>query len=195
MAFGDLLVTGSTWTLALGGVWAALICAAAVVEVLSDGRLALTSRLGCPASARRALLAGLGVVLASGGAVAAGPVSAAPAPWDSSRSGQRHEQGDGLADGQVSGLPVPVRPLGSAGPVPRQRVEVRPGDCLWRLTQEHAPTRASSQDVARLVARTYRANRRVIGPDPDLIQPGQRLRLPHQRHDNPPQPGTRWETP
>lgn len=193
MVFGDLLVTGATWTLALGAAWAVLICAAAVAEVLSDGRLALTSRLGCPASARRALLAGLGVVLASGGAVVAGPVSAAPAPSDSSRTGQRGEQ----RDGPLSGLSVPARPTGSAHAVPPQRVvvEVQPGDCLWRLSQARAPARASMQDVARVVARTYRANRDVIGPDPDLIQPGQHLRIPHQRRDDPNEPAHRWETP
>ena len=193
MVFGDLLVTGATWTLALGAAWAVLICAAAVAEVLSDGRLALTSRLGCPASARRALLAGLGVVLASGGAVAAGPVSAAPAPFDSSRTGQRDEQ----RDGPLSGLSVPARPTGSAHTVPPQQVEVevQPGDCLWRLSQARAPARASMPDVARTVARTYRANRDVIGPDPDLIHPGQQLRIPHQRRDDPNEPAHRWETP
>ena len=49
-------------------------------------------------------------------------------------------------------------------------VEVRPGDSLWRLSQRRSPALASTQDVARLVEHTYRANRRVIGPDPDLIR-------------------------
>ena len=30
-------------------------------------------------------------------------------------------------------------------------------------------------EIAALVARTHRANRAVIGPDPDHIEPGQRL--------------------
>ncbi len=183
MVFGDLLLTGATVALYLTAVWAALICVAGVVEVVSDGGLALTSRLGCPASARRALLAGLGVMLASAGAVVAGPVSAAPAPL---RNGPR--------DAQVSGLPVPARPIGSPHALPRQRVEVRPGDSLWRLAQQRRP-QASTPEVGRLVERTYRTNRRTIGPDPDLIRPGQRLVLPRQRPHTPPHRETRSETP
>jgi hypothetical protein len=165
MSFGDLLVSGATWALGLGGAWALLIGVAATLEVLSSGRLALTSRTGCPAPVRRVLLAGLGVLLAGAGAVAS-PVSAAPTP-----SGSR---------GQL-GLPVPVRPTGAAYAEPRRHVEVRPGDCLWRLAHRRSPPGATDREVARLVTRTYRSNRRVIGPDPDLIQPGQQLRLPRQR--------------
>src|SRR5689334_7356433 len=99
--FGDLLVVGASWALALGGVWAALVGAAAVLEVVSSGRLAFTARVGCPAPVRRALLAGLGVVLASGGAVVDGPVSADPGPWGQPGRGQL-------------GLPVPARPTGAA---------------------------------------------------------------------------------
>lgn len=168
MSFGDLLVTGALWALAVGAAWAALIVAAAVIEVASSGRLALTARTGCPAPARRALLAGLGIVLASGGAVVTSPVSAAPAP---SASGTRSQLG----------LPVPARPTGVRAAVPRQRVEVQPGDSLWRLSQQRSRATATDEDVARLVARTYRTNRRVIGPDPDLIQPGQHLRIPRPR--------------
>src|SRR4051794_10515500 len=167
MSFGDLLVNGAAAALALGTGWAVLIAAAAVLEVISEGRFALTARLGCPAPARRALLAGLGVVLASGGAVVTCPVSAAPAPSGSSTRGQ-------------VGLPVPARPVGHPPAVSRQRVEVRQGDSLWRLAEQRSRP-GTEQDVARLVARTYRANRGVIGADPDLILPGQRLQIPRQR--------------
>jgi LysM repeat protein len=166
MSFEELLVSGATWALALGAVWALVIVAAATLEVASSGRWAMTERVGCPPPVRRALLAGLGLVLAGSGAVVAGPVSAAPAPL-----------GNGTRAGL--GLPVPVRPTGSVPAARRHRVEVRPGDSLWRLSEQHATT-ASPQDVARLVDRTYRANRAVIGPDPDLIHPGQELRVPRQ---------------
>jgi nucleoid-associated protein YgaU len=169
MSFGDLLVTGATGALALGAAWAALIGAAAVLEVVSSGRFALTARLGCPTPVRRALLAGLGVVLASGGAVVMSPVAASPAPTGSSNRGQ-------------VGLPVPARPVGLPPAVPRQRVEVQPGDSLWRLSEQRSRAAATDQDIARLVARTYRANRGVIGADPDVIRPGQHLQLPRQRN-------------
>jgi nucleoid-associated protein YgaU len=167
MSFGDLLVTGATWALGVGALWAVVIVAAAVLEVVSSGHCALTARLGCPAPARRALLAGLGVVLASGGAVVAGPASATPAPLTQSGRGQL-------------GLPVPARPTGSPDVLPHPRVEVRPGDSLWRISTHHLHGTFSDQDVVRLVARTYRANRTVIGADPDLIRPGQQLRIPRQ---------------
>ena len=179
MTFEALLVTGATWALVLGAGWAVLVCAAAGLEVVSDGRLALTIRLGCPAPARRALLAGLGVVLAGGGALVAGPSSAAPVP-------SQQPIGSRTGVGPLA-LPVPARPTGAAGVVPSPRIEVvRPGDSLWHLAQQRSGRRASTQDVARLVERTYRANRGVIGPDPDLIRPGQRLHVPVQRRHTPP---------
>src|SRR5690606_21652028 len=55
---------------------------------------------------------------------------------------------------------------------------VREGDTLWSLaTDVLAGADATSPDVAATVARIHRANRSVIGADPDLIVPGQRLTL------------------
>ncbi len=120
MHFDELLVTGASWALGLGALWAGLVAiAAAVVEVVSEGRVALTARLGCPASARRALLAGFSVVLAGGGALAAGPVAATPAPF-----GARRRTGQGLT------LPVPTRPTGTGA-----RRTARSG---WRCTRATA---------------------------------------------------------
>ncbi len=39
MNFDELLVTGASWSLGLGAGWAALLLVAAVVEVVSDGRV------------------------------------------------------------------------------------------------------------------------------------------------------------
>ncbi len=64
----------------------------------------------------------------------------------------------------LDGLPLPTLPTGTQ----RRRVHVvRPRDSLWEI----AGTRWQ---------RLYAANRDAIGPDPDLIVPGQRLTLPHQ---------------
>jgi hypothetical protein len=111
-AYDELLVAGAAWALVIGTAWAVAVCAAAVLEVTSTGRWALTGRLGCPTSARRTLLAGLGVLLAGGGALAAAPVSAAPAPLERGASGPR----SGFT------LPVPARPTGATYSLPRQRV-------------------------------------------------------------------------
>lgn len=57
-------------------------------------------------------------------------------------------------------------------------VEVRPGDTLWSLARRTLPPDAPTADVARRWPAIHALNRAVIGPDPDLIRPGQRLRLP-----------------
>jgi nucleoid-associated protein YgaU len=168
MTFADYLVWGATCVLRLCAVWATAGCAALMIELLSRGRLPATTWVGCPAPLRRAVLAALGIALATGGAAVASPMSSVPAALrgPDSRSGL--------------GLPVPDRPTGSSYALPGQRVEVKPGDSLWRLAREQS-RRASTQDLARLVSAAYRHNRRVIGPDPDLIRPGQRLQIPRQR--------------
>ncbi|NEE02463.1 LysM peptidoglycan-binding domain-containing protein [Phytoactinopolyspora halotolerans] len=57
-------------------------------------------------------------------------------------------------------------------------VTVKPGDTLWSLAAEHLGPGATSADVAAEWPRWYEANRSVIGPDPDIIQPGTRLNVP-----------------
>ena len=49
---------------------------------------------------------------------------------------------------------------------------VRRGDALWDVAARHLGPRASAADIAREWPRWYAANRGVIGPDPDLIHPG-----------------------
>ena len=56
-------------------------------------------------------------------------------------------------------------------------VRVGTGDCLWDI----AAHRLAHPTPARIVAswpRWWHANRRVIGADPDVLHPGQRLRPP-----------------
>ena len=57
-------------------------------------------------------------------------------------------------------------------------VVVRPGDTLWHLARADLPPDASDRAVADRVREIYAANRAVIGPEPDLIRPDQRLRMP-----------------
>lgn len=66
--------------------------------------------------------------------------------------------------------PSPVRGDG--------RVTVRRGDCLWRIAAERLPRDARPAAVDREWRRWYRANRDEIGPDPDVLQVGTRLRMP-----------------
>lgn len=61
---------------------------------------------------------------------------------------------------------------------------VRRGDSLWRLAARRlVPPTASDAVVHGAVTDLYEANRRVIGPDPDHIHPGTRLRVPPRGED------------
>ena len=108
---------------------------------------------GLPAPVRRLVLVACGVALS--GSLAAGAQAGPGAPQD-----------DGGA------LPVPDRA------VTADHVVVLPGDSLWSIAADSLPAGASDARVAERWPRIYALNRTVIGPDPDLIQPAQRLALP-----------------
>lgn len=69
-------------------------------------------------------------------------------------------------------------------------VVVRRGDTLWDLVARHLGARASNADVAAEWPRWYAANRATVGADPDLIHPGQLLRVPPTSHTSRPNPET-----
>lgn len=156
----------------LCGVALAVACAAAT------GRSGPRRRV--PPWLRRFVLAACGVALVGG---VAAPVSADPLP----RPGPLGAAAD------LHGLPLPDRPTRAThvsrlllptaphpdGSARRARTAVvAAGDCLWSLAEEALPEGASAAEVTDGWRAIYLANRAVIGPDPDLIRPGQRLRLP-----------------
>lgn len=55
---------------------------------------------------------------------------------------------------------------------------VRAGDSLWSVAAGHLGAGASDAEVAAAWPRWYRDNLATIGPDPDLIHPGQLLQAP-----------------
>jgi hypothetical protein len=57
-------------------------------------------------------------------------------------------------------------------------VIVRPGDSLWSIASRRLGPGAADVLVAQEWPRWWAANREVIGDDPDLINPGQRLTPP-----------------
>lgn len=77
------------------------------------------------------------------------------------------------------GTPPPVAPgLVTAAPVRESAddaVVVRRGDTLWEIAARHLGAGATPAEVARAWPEWHRANRAVIGADPDLLLPGQRL--------------------
>lgn len=165
LAFDDLMTAAGAWLLLGCAGWSVLICGAAALEAVTEGRLRATRWVACPPTLRRALLAGLGVALVTtpvqAQTVHASRATAAKAPTRTTTP--------------EPGLPVPERPLGGAS---RPALVVRPGDNLWRLAETHLPDSARAPEIAQRVEILHRTNRKVIGPDPDLILPGQRLVVP-----------------
>ncbi|HEX5088059.1 MAG TPA: LysM peptidoglycan-binding domain-containing protein [Nocardioides sp.] len=115
-----------------------------------------------PRGLRRLVLAACGVALA--GSLAA-PAHAAP---------------DRPRPEPLSGLPLPERAQGPARPA-EHRVVVRPGDSLWALAERDLGGATSDQRVDDRWQAIYHRNRGVIGPDPDLIHPGQVLEIPQEQ--------------
>ena len=66
---------------------------------------------------------------------------------------------------------------GPSRPAPGHTVEA--GDTLWDIAAARlTPAQRSLASVHRYWQELYRANRAVIGADPDLIRPGMRLAVP-----------------
>ena len=63
-------------------------------------------------------------------------------------------------------------------PGPASEVTVRPGDSLWNLSAARLGPFASDVDIALDWPRLYQANKDIIGGNPNLLRPGQVLRLP-----------------
>lgn len=61
---------------------------------------------------------------------------------------------------------------------PEREVVVHRGDSLWSIAARHLGPDAGDAEVARAWPQWYAANRDVIGDDPDLVLPGQILRIP-----------------
>lgn len=188
--FDTVLVAGCEAALVAVGGWLWLVTG---VVALDAARGHQRRRRGVPAPVRRVLLVACGAALAGGLATPsyAGPVA--------------HR--DDRPVSVLQGLPLPERastalhvarlvattarhsepaaaqhrPDAPVPPAPRSRtVVVEPGDTLWALAAASLPTGASNADVAARVALLHRTNRATVGPDPDLILPGQELRLPRR---------------
>ncbi|ABL80956.1 MULTISPECIES: hypothetical protein [unclassified Nocardioides] len=169
----DLVLVRACAAVALVGTcWLWLAASATVVAALR-GRPARAP--GVPAVVRRLVLAACGAGLAAG---LVAPAQATP--------GDVHVDRQPTAG--LAGLPLPDRAVGLPGrallshgaprpttaPGRLPTVVVRPGDSLWELAATHL------DDPGRW-PQIYALNRDQIGPDPGLIQPATRLRLPADR--------------
>ena len=181
--FDKALVVACEAVILACGTW---VWAVTSVVVLDAARGRDGHRRGVPAGLRRAVLAACGAALL--GSLCVPAHSAQPA----TTTGDRPGPGAAL----VHGLPLPDRAT-AAGHVgrlvarhaaeaarrpgeDRRSTVVRPGDTLWGLAARDLPPGAGDAAITLRWQEIYRANQGVIGADPDLIQPHQRLRLPRR---------------
>ncbi|SDE25390.1 hypothetical protein SAMN05660485_00339 [Blastococcus fimeti] len=181
----EALLTAAAGMLAWG-VWAwgalglALTAASALPGAVGRVSVGLV-RVVLPGGARRAAALALGLGLGLSGplaattllvatapAAAAGPVPAAVPDWP---------------------VPAPAAPVGGPPdwpdapvPIPSGSHVVVRGDCLWDIAAAALSAGSgrtpSPAEVARATHSWWAANADVIGPDPDLLLPGQVLRPP-----------------
>ncbi|MFH5824133.1 LysM peptidoglycan-binding domain-containing protein [Georgenia sp. AZ-5] len=75
----------------------------------------------------------------------------------------------------LAASPEPAPP---GAPASSSTHTVTAGESLWSIAALHLGARASEEQIAAAWPRWYAANEDVVGPDPDLIRPGQRLLAP-----------------
>lgn len=172
LRFDQVLVRTCAAVALIGIGWLWLAAGVTVLEALR-GRPARAR--GVPAGVRRLVLAACGAGLAAG---LVAPAHATP--------GEVHT--DRQPTAALNGLPLPDRAVGLPGralvatgplrtpvtPAPARTVVVRAGDSLWALAATHLDDPGRWPEI-------YALNCDVIGPDPGLIHPATRLRLPADR--------------
>lgn len=167
-SFPVVLVAAVELALLAVAAWAAL----ALGACLPGGPLTRRARMLLPRALRGVLLAGVVTGLSVGAAHAGADTVPAPSS----------------VAAELDGLALPDRPVSSASAAapttehdddpPTRAVRVRPGDTLWGIAATSLEPDADDADVAAAVRRWHEANRDVIGDDPDLLLPGQRLVAP-----------------
>ncbi len=133
-----------------------------VIALAQLGGTARVVRAVTPAALRRGLFVG------AVGALAIAPAQADRVVPPTHSTVQHHS---------LDGLRLPDRPVASTPPQARS-VVVEPGDTLWAIAARSLAPGASDAEIARACSRWYETNRAVIGDDPDLIHPLQRLNPP-----------------
>lgn len=189
-AVGLAAVIGS-W-ICVGWFGLGLTVAAAAGAPGALGRsCARTAEVLAPWTVRRLVATALGLTVVTGPAAAA----AVPAELSAASSAAAVVQLDQRArlgihpaasapGTQLDQRAVPTRMGADLPPLDRPAAEpyavtVRSGDCLWSIAGRHLGPQASDAEIAAAWPRWYTANRDLIGPDPNLLHPGQQLVAPH----------------
>jgi hypothetical protein len=156
--------------LAWGWLGATAVVMTALRHAPAPGRLRWV-----PLGWRRLVLGACGVALTAG---AAAPALATPGPVRLDPPAATTAVGSAdVASGSAT-LVGAERPAEHTTEHAAPAIVVSPGDSLWRLAAERLDPAASDAEITATWHRLYRANRAVVGSDPDLIEPGQRLAPP-----------------
>lgn len=157
--------------LCVGWLALAMACTVAAVAPGAIGRwCAAAADVLAPWTLRNLVVAGLGL------SVLAGPAAAASGFAPTVGLDQATESARDRRVGQARfahDLPPLDRPADGA-----QVVTVQPGDSLWSIAARVLGAHATDADIAAAWPRWYAANRDVVGPDPNLLLPGQQLAPP-----------------
>ncbi len=183
----DLLVLGcAVVTLAIVLRW--LLGFAVTLVAMLPGAIGVAARRGLRTLAPRMLIRLTSAVL--GGAVVASlpgipaiaSTPAQPAHSAAPRPSHLPDPGWRAASQPLARTDLSVPARITAGPSSRPSdingILVVPGDTLWGLATDRLPSGSSNTAIDRSWRDWYAANRAVVGSDPDVIQPGQRLRPP-----------------
>lgn len=157
--FDALLVEASAAALAGCAAWFWLVATAVVVEAVTGRQRAVP---GCPRRVRRAILATCGAALLLGASPAQAEPSVGLPPTPSA------------GDSEPVAFRLPQRPAPTRS---TDSVVVRPGDTLWGIAERFLPEGATDAEVDSRWRAIYRANRDVVGADPDHIEPRMTLHV------------------
>lgn len=120
----------------------------------------------------------------SSGDLAPGPTAGSnPTPsQDPPRRPARHRSEEPaqepVQEQKSAPAPTPAPTLAPSPAATHGTVTVRDGDTLWAIAAKHLPAGASNASIADAVRQWHHLNKATLGPDPDLILPGQRLTPP-----------------
>ena len=151
-------------------VLAAACSVAAAVPGAIGRRCSAAAEVLAPWTLRKIVTVGLGLTVVTGPAAAAAP--ATPTLDNAPTSVMAHASSR-TEERVGTDLPPLDRPAELA-----QVVTVGPGECLWSIAARHLGPAATDAEIAGAWPDWYAANRTVIGADPNLLQPGQRLVVP-----------------
>lgn len=172
------------WAVWLWGALGLVLTAASAVPGAVGGAARALLHVALPAGARRsaALLLGVGLGMSA-------PLAGAllPALTPSASAAATAQDVPDWPTQSAQPLPDWPAPAPAAGARPGtttasvERVVVR-GDCLWAIAADSLAGQLGrppdDAEIAAAVDAWWQANAEVIGPDPDVLLPGQVLRVP-----------------